>query len=107
MTIELSLLLTLLGAVGSNVFTLWKNGREYRKERQEFLEQYAASKVQQNGHVRDVNHALRGAQQASESLKVLDDEYQGRFRELEKQLNELSGSFEVMRMIIERRRADD
>lgn len=107
MTIELPLLLTLLGAVGSNVFTLWKNGREYRKERQEFLEHYAATKVQQNGYVRDIGHALRSTQQTSENLKMFDDEAQTRFRELERQINELSGAFEVMRMIVERRRADD
>ena len=107
MTIELSLLLTLLGAVGSNVFTLWRYGRNYQKERKQYLDEYAQTQVVTNGYIRDINHTKRDLAQLSENVKSFDDDYEARFRALEHSLSQLAGAFEVMKMIIERRRADD
>lgn len=107
MKIELPLLLTILGAVGSNVFTLWKHGKEFRDERQRTLNEYGAKMVEQEGQIRDVGHIKRNLGQMSENMRVLDDSYRSRILALEQKVGELSGAFKIMEMIIDRRRADD
>lgn len=107
MQIELSLLLTVLAAIASNAYTLWRHGRDYQKERKQYVEDYAQTQVQTNGYIRDINHTKRDIAQMSENIRTLDDDYEKRFREVEHKLSELSGAFEVMRMMINRRRIDD
>ncbi|MBE9061862.1 hypothetical protein [cf. Phormidesmis sp. LEGE 11477] len=118
MKIELPLLLTILGAVGSNVFTLWKHGREFRNERRRTLDEYGSKMVEQEGHIRDIGHMKRNLAQMGENLKFLDDEskaritavdenYRPRILDLEHRVSELAGAFKVMEMITSRRRADD
>lgn len=118
MKIELPLLLTILGAVGSNVFTLWKHGKEFRDERQRTLSDYGDKMVEQEGHIRDIGHMKRSLAQMSENLRFVDDEskaritaldqdYKPRILNLEHQVSELAGAFRVMEMLTSRRRAED
>lgn len=107
MTVEVPLLLTILGSAGTTALTLWAHGREIKQDRQKTLEAYAEAQVRANGHERDIAHARRATEQQSHNMKVLDDQYDERFRSIEQRLGELAGAFQVVQMIVDRRRHDD
>lgn len=91
MTVEISQLLTVLGAAGSTALTLWAHGREFKKEKKATLDSYAATQIKAEGHRRDIEHLKRDFAQLSANVTHLDDEIEKRLRELESGISHIRG----------------
>ncbi|MEM9148930.1 MAG: hypothetical protein AAGB19_00465 [Cyanobacteria bacterium P01_F01_bin.3] len=98
MTVDVSNVLTVLGAAGSTAFTLWAHGREFNKEKRRTLQEYGAAQVEANGIKRDIDHIKRDLAQLSANVAHLDDENEARFRAIEADMARLSGSLNVLLM---------
>ncbi|MEM9091263.1 MAG: hypothetical protein AAGC93_21295 [Cyanobacteria bacterium P01_F01_bin.53] len=100
MTVDISNILTVLGAAGSTAFTLWAHGREFNKEKRRTLQEYADAQVQAEGLRRDIRHLQRSLEQLSGNVAHLDEEAEGRFRTVEAQMGQLTGALNVLQSML-------
>lgn len=99
MQVEVSQLLTILGAAGSTALTLIVHGREFKKEKSRTLKEYGRAEVEAEGMRRDIRHLQGNFQQMSANIKHIDDESEERFRRLDSEQSRQKGALEVLMSI--------